>query len=755
MADFNNLFGKDRDIVQEITRADGTAVQAGDLVAVAANNTELVGVPVTDSAGASGTIVTGAEAQSVTISSSGSGEGLLADGFSVAIPTGSELTFSIAGPGSVFSMTGTYTDFRGNEATANVSGLVLKSSPNSYQYYLDGTSATIVTGATDVSDEFDTFDELAPDLNFGTISAINADRTIATISGVGPETADDARAVADFFTAKATQSDPVQTKEAWTTAADGTGTFIGFVESIDTVAMQFTFTEALDNAFDTSTTIFLRNVSKVFTMTPTTFVLGEGLTISQFNDGQTYPLGSSGGGAITPFVSTDDDGDFVPLTAGSFVRVNAEGTGFEDYSLISGDGTTSTVSQSTVSNNDLVYVSFVPGTAGTTESSKLTYTSTGVDLTGLFAKDDLIYFNGFFTDSAFTAKWGDNTTSTYGYSFAFQIANDLVAPSDPVNDPWTIILDMNRPPFKAWVEASTTALVNQASDLGTPSAQPTSLITQQFFTDAVAAGGLNVSLRTEVSVPGVTIQTLANDQLSIAGIDPDGGVLNLTTGPFGTAGQSVIVNSTEDGLVFDNAGIDLSGSTAGTVQIVNTAKDGFDDSLISQATNGNIDIANSTNSHIFIDNVNNRVGMGLTSPNHQLHVHEPSTNSVVLQLSNDNTGSGSTEGVSMGITTDEDFVIVNRQSAGDIIFGIGTDHHLDLLNSGVLRVRGLADSVATEARVLGVTSDGDLTTTDVSPTSLQNENDSATNTTVKLWTGSQTQYNAIASKDAGTFYIIN
>ena len=540
MADFNNLFGKDRDIVQEITRADGTAVQAGDLVAIAANNTELVGVPVTDSAGASGTIVTGAQAQSVTISSSGSGEGLLADGFSVAIPTSSETVFSVAGPGSVFSMTGTYVDFRGNEATANVSGLVLKSSPNSYQYYLDGTSATIVTGATDVSDEFDTFDELAPDLNFGTISAINADRTIATISGVGPETADDARAVADFFTAKATQSDPVQTKEAWTTAADGTGTFIGFVESINTTAMQFTFTEALDNAFDTSTTIFLRNVSKVFTMTPTTFVLGEGLTISQFNDGQTYPLGSSGGGAITPFVNTDDNGDFVPLTAGSYVRVNADGTGFEDAG--SSSDTTEIVTQTTVESG-LTYVTSNLASGGA--SSTVTFSSTGVDLTGLFDVGDLVNFTGNFSGSLATT-YG---TSATGFLFAYPIAS--ITETTPATNTWTIVLNLNVPPFASWADASTVALVVAETGVTITEAGATA----QFFTDAVnPTEGLTTSLRTTTTVDSITIETFNDGLLEIAGIGADGSIVRLSDGlTSSNAGQAVVVDADGTGLEFGSS----------------------------------------------------------------------------------------------------------------------------------------------------------------------------------------------------------
>ena len=232
---------------------------------------------------------------------------------------------------------------------------------------------------------------------------------------------------------------------------------------------------------------------------------------------------------------------------GNLLQVNTAGTDLVPYDLVSGTGATEIITETTVTST-LAYSTHSFATAGTTASSTLTLTSTGVDLTGMFAAGDLVYFEGNFSGASATT-YG---TSTTGFLFAFPIATITAPATLPETNAWTIVLNLNIAPFAAWQEGSTVALV--MAETGTTITETGA--TAAFFTAAVTATtGLTVSLRTSTTVSTVEISQYADGDLEIAGINADGVVVNLTQGDFGTAGQAVLVNSTGDGLVFGSAGV--------------------------------------------------------------------------------------------------------------------------------------------------------------------------------------------------------
>ena len=275
-------------------------------------------------------------------------------------------------------------------------------------------------------------------------------------------------------------------------------------------------------------------------------------------------------------------GDGTDAQAGDIVRISADGTSLEGYQLISGTGVSSEIVTETTVTNNIAYVanSFTEGNG--TSSSTIQFTSSGVDLTGVFEAGDVITFSGTFGGANATAFGSAN------YLFAYPIAT-IAAPASSVDtNPWTITFNLNVPPFASWTDASTANLVQAVNGGTLPGGYPSSNQTETFFlaTDD-GANGLDIGLSTTTMVDQVQISTLADGDLEIAGINADGVVTNLTEGDFGTAGQAVLVNSTADGLVFGAAGTNHSALAASTVPLNNAGQTAFVDSVITQSSTEN------------------------------------------------------------------------------------------------------------------------------------------------------------------------
>ena len=247
-----------------------------------------------------------------------------------------------------------------------------------------------------------------------------------------------------------------------------------------------------------------------------------------------------------------------PLTDGQLLQIDSTTSQIVGYDLISGTGNTQIVTETT--ETAVLDLSVTPdlGTSGSTDISTVTYTSTATeDLSSVFAAGDYIYFSGEFSNTGEainvtgTAQGyaPDAAFGTGTYLFAFPIASVTGSSGS-----WTIVLNLNEPPFKSWVEDSTEALVRASNGLSTtdplPTSYPSTLQTEIFFATAVTTGNLDVTLRTTTTTSNVEISQFADGDLEIAGINADGVIINLTSGDFGTAGQAVIVNATADGLTF-------------------------------------------------------------------------------------------------------------------------------------------------------------------------------------------------------------
>ena len=278
-----------------------------------------------------------------------------------------------------------------------------------------------------------------------------------------------------------------------------------------------------------------------------------------------------------------------PVGDGQLLQIDTTAGVIVGYDLVSGVGTTEVVTETT--ETAVLDLSVVPsfGASGSTTSSTITYTSTATDtLTDSFSAGDLIYFSGTFsaTGNAINAagtSQGYTPQAAFGtgdYIFAFPI-HTITGSSGS----WTIVLNLNEPPFKAWQESSTDALVTAHSTQG--ASYPSANQTEIFFATAVLTGNLDVSLRTTTQISSVEINQYADGDLEIAGINADGVIVNLTQGDFGTAGQAVLVNPTADGLVFGSAGTDHSTLAASTVPLNNAGQTAFVDSVITQSSTEN------------------------------------------------------------------------------------------------------------------------------------------------------------------------
>ena len=84
---------------------------------------------------------------------------------------------------------------------------------------------------------------------------------------------------------------------------------------------------------------------------------------------------------------------------------------------------------------------------------------------------------------------------------------------------------------------------------------------------------------------------------------------------------------------------------------------------------------------IFVDG-NGKVGLGTASPSRQLHIHEPSAASAYLHMTNDTTGSATTDGFSLYVGTDGQTYYRARETTGTHRFYTGATEALTIASDG-------------------------------------------------------------------------
>ena len=144
----------------------------------------------------------------------------------------------------------------------------------------------------------------------------------------------------------------------------------------------------------------------------------------------------------------------------------------------------------------------------------------------------------------------------------------------------------------------------------------------------------NSSVNTQISPSQIVIQTTATGNtsslLSLASTDQVGGSITLQHG--NTTSNSTIVLGAQAG---NNASIELGGSTSAFIDFKTPYADDFDTRLVSNTSGFTIVAGSSTSANVlniisanvnigsgklFVDNINNRVGIGTASPGSPLSV---------------------------------------------------------------------------------------------------------------------------------------
>ena len=89
---------------------------------------------------------------------------------------------------------------------------------------------------------------------------------------------------------------------------------------------------------------------------------------------------------------------------------------------------------------------------------------------------------------------------------------------------------------------------------------------------------------------------------------------------------------------------------------------------------------------LFLDDTNNRVGIGITSPSRNLHVHDAGANNVYLQLSNSTTGSGATDGLQVFCQGSTGEAAIIQRENQPLAFWTNNDEKARIDSSGRLLV---------------------------------------------------------------------
>ena len=85
---------------------------------------------------------------------------------------------------------------------------------------------------------------------------------------------------------------------------------------------------------------------------------------------------------------------------------------------------------------------------------------------------------------------------------------------------------------------------------------------------------------------------------------------------------------------------------------------------------------------LFIDASTNNIGVGITSPAHELHLHKDSSDSNYLLITNSTTGSNSNDGLVIGLAADETALIYHQENSA-IRFGTSSVERMRVTNNGL------------------------------------------------------------------------
>ncbi len=111
-------------------------------------------------------------------------------------------------------------------------------------------------------------------------------------------------------------------------------------------------------------------------------------------------------------------------------------------------------------------------------------------------------------------------------------------------------------------------------------------------------------------------------------------------------------------------------------------------SRINNSTSGSILFVNSDlkitqdNSNLFWDDTNNRLGIGIASPARELHIH--ASNFTDIQITNDITGSTSSDGVTLSMTNNDFYL--NNKEIGNFLFFTNNTERIRIDSTGNLGI---------------------------------------------------------------------
>ena len=94
-----------------------------------------------------------------------------------------------------------------------------------------------------------------------------------------------------------------------------------------------------------------------------------------------------------------------------------------------------------------------------------------------------------------------------------------------------------------------------------------------------------------------------------------------------------------------------------------------------------------------------KVGIGVTSPTETLHVHTAGTGASVIQVTNGDTGSSSSDGFEFGVNSSEQAFFNNKESTDMLFFTAGTERARIDSSGRLLIAKGTANSTTSQVQI--------------------------------------------------------